>query len=101
MCLPRQIKETSHVAGSLLGDQDAGAYKLQQTEHENSTSDNFILFLFIHYLNRTAHLAEIASLPYVPLKHIYIYTNIHNRKMIYMHYKILLHKILNETNRRL
>ena len=37
----------------------------------------FILFYFIYlYLKRTAHLAINASLPCVPLKHIYIYTQV-------------------------
>ena len=36
-----------------------------------------IIYLFIYlYLKRTAHLAINASLPCVPLKHIYIYTQV-------------------------
>ena len=35
--------------------------------------DNTIIYL---YLKRTAHLAINASLPCVPLKHIYIYTQV-------------------------
>ena len=50
----------------------------------------FILFLFIHYLKRTAHLAAVASLPCDPLKHIYIYTNTKHIKQLKGHKTIAL-----------
>ena len=49
----------------------------------------FIIYL---YLKRTAHLAINASLPCVPLKHIYIYTQvkhmIKHRKMLSINERI-------------
>ena len=43
------------------------------------------IFLFIHYLKRTAHLAAVAILPCDPLKHIYIYTNTKHIKQLKGH----------------
>ena len=49
-----------------------------------------IIYLFIHYLNRTAHLAAVVSLPCNPLKHIYIYTNTKHIKQLKGHKTIAL-----------
>ena len=41
-----------------------------------AVSSTYYIFIIYHYLKRTAHLAINASLPCVPLKHIYVYTQV-------------------------
>ena len=49
-------------------------------------AEHFIfVYLFIHYLKRTAHLAAVASLACDPLKHVYIYTNTKHIKQLKGH----------------